>query len=65
MIRAQRGQAATEYILLLAIMMGLIILLMKQIIRPGFERIKAVMTERLEGQLFPGGKAFHQYRLRR
>lgn len=60
--RAQAGQATTEYILMLSIVVGFVLLLITQFIRPVMTRVTSNLNQYLNQTLF--GANLHQIRIR-
>jgi Flp pilus assembly pilin Flp len=59
----EQGQATTEYILILAVVITFLISMIKKFIRPAFARLAQGMSQRIEKQFF--GANLHQFRIRR
>jgi Flp pilus assembly pilin Flp len=65
-IQDDQGQAATEYILLLAIAVAMAVLVINKLIRPGLQGLANRLKHTIEARFFPpDGSAFHQLRIRR
>lgn len=54
-----KGQATTEYILMLAIIVGLTIIAIKTLIRPVYEALRENLTKRIDETLFKEGNLHH------
>jgi Flp pilus assembly pilin Flp len=63
--RDEGAQATTEYILILTFIVGMLLILIKQLIQPVFARMRAYLADMIDKKLFPSGKALHQLRFGR
>jgi Flp pilus assembly pilin Flp len=53
-LRDEEGQAATEYILILSVLVTIALLLLRDLVRPLLERLSQSMDERIERMFEPG-----------
>lgn len=63
LIRETSGQATTEYILLLAVVMTMLLFLIKKLIQPYLIKLRDALAERFNSTLF--GADLHRIRLKR
>ncbi len=61
--REDQAQATTEYILLLAVIVGLVVTLVKKLVQPVFKRLLQVLTSNIESKFFGGD--LHTFRVHR
>jgi Flp pilus assembly pilin Flp len=62
-LKSEDGQATTEYMLILAIVSGMLVMLVKKLIQPSFQKLIASVNSAIQKQLF--GMDMHVYRVRR
>jgi len=60
-LHEESGQATTEYILILAVIMGFLVSIIKKLIQPIFSRMASAMTQRIQNQFF--GANLHKFRV--
>ena len=53
-LRDEKAQATTEYILILAVLVSIAILLIRDLIRPTLDRISTSLTKRIDELFKPG-----------
>jgi Flp pilus assembly pilin Flp len=59
----EEGQASTEYVLMLSIVVSLTLFVVKNFIKPTFEKLSRVLSNTLQNQLF--GANLHVFRVPR
>lgn len=60
--REEEGQATTEYILLLAIIVGMLVTLLKKLIAPAYSKLLLAMSNQIEKKIF--GVDLHYFPIR-
>ncbi len=60
----ESGQATTEYILMLAVVVSLVSIVVKQLIGPTYQRLRVSVGRSIDNKLFPKGEGFHQFPLK-
>ena len=59
----EEGQATTEYTLMLAIILGMLVIMINKLIKPVFSKLLANVTNQIERQAF--GANLHSFRVPR
>jgi len=62
-LRNEKAQATVEYTLLLAIAIGVLLIVVRKLIKPGLERLSLTISKRLDDMLTKGD--LHRIRLSR
>lgn len=60
-LREEEGQAVTEYILLMAIMVSFAVMIIKALIRPMYDRISTLLANGVENRLLKAD--FHTFKV--
>ena len=58
-LSAQSGQTSVEYLIMLAILVGIAGLVIKQLVKPGYDKLAKALENRIQGQLLKAD--LHRY----
>ena len=61
----EEGQATTEYILILALVVAMLMMVVSKLLRPVFAKMREMLGRQIDQVLFPSGEGLHRFRRRR
>ena len=59
----EKGQATTEYMLILAMIVSMLVMMIKKLLQPMFQKLMGMVSNTIEKKFF--GSDLHTYRVRR